>query len=201
MNNLQIFNNPEFGKIRTIQKDGEPWFVGKDVATALGYSNAKDALAKHIAEEDKMILQRSEIATLENHIPKSALPVNFVSGDVPNRGLTIINESGLYCLIFSSKLEKAKRFKSWVTHEVLPSIRKTGGYQMNKLPPEVSPLALSKLINSTRRVMLDMGCSALEIGAMVQSIFTSWSIPVPYTLAKNIPEQLSIYDMPTLQGS
>lgn len=148
-----------------------------------------------------MILQRSEIATLENHIPKSALPVNFVSGDVPNRGLTIINESGLYCLIFSSKLEKARQFKSWGTHEVLPSIRKTGGYQMDKLPLEVSPLALSKLINSTRRVMLDMGCSALEIGAMVQSIFTSWSIPVPYTLAKNIPEQLCIYDMPTLQGS
>lgn len=107
----------------------------------------------------------------------------------------------IYCLIFSSKLEKAREFKRWVTHEVLPSIRKTGGYQMGKQPPEVSPLALSKLINSTRRVMLDMGCSALEIGAMVQSLFTSWNIPVPYTLAKNIPEQLSIYDMPTLQGN
>lgn len=111
-NELQIFNNPEFGTIRAMEIGGEPWFVGKDVATALGYSNTKDALASHVDAEDKRIFQRSENATFE----------------VPNRGMTIINESGLYSLTFSSKLLTAKKFKRWVTSEVLPSIRKTGGY-------------------------------------------------------------------------
>ena len=93
MNELIIFNNEEFGEIRTITINGEPWFVGKDVATALGYKNTKDALKSHTDEEDKKILQKSEITTLEN---------------IPNRGLTIINESGMYALIFGSKLESAK---------------------------------------------------------------------------------------------
>lgn len=121
-----------------------PWFVGKDVATALGYKNTKDALISHVTEEDKRILQRSEIATIENHLPKEVFPVNFVSGDIPNRGLTIINESGLYALIFGSKLESAKRFKHWVTAEVLPAIRKTGGYQM-QAPQGKELLALAVL--------------------------------------------------------
>lgn len=109
---IKIFKNPQFGAIRTTEKDGEPWFVGKDVAEALGYANTKDALASHADEEDKRIIQRSENATF----------------DIPNRGLTIINESGLYSLILSSKLPSAKAFKRWITHEVIPSIRKTGGY-------------------------------------------------------------------------
>lgn len=128
MNELQIFESSEFGKIRTVKRDNEIWFVGKDVAEALRYSNTKDALIRHVSNEDKKILQRSEITTIENHIPKEVFPVNFVSADVPNRGLTIINESGLYALIFGSKLESARRFKRWVTSEVLPAIRKTGAY-------------------------------------------------------------------------
>lgn len=128
MNNLQIFSNEEFGQIRTITIDGEPWFIGRDVAVALGYKNTKDALISHVDKLDKRIIQRSEIATIENHIPKEVFPVNFVSGDIPNRGLTAINESGLYALIFGSKLESAKRFKHWVTSEVLPTLRKTGTY-------------------------------------------------------------------------
>lgn len=136
MNDLQIFNSEEFGEIRTITINNEPWFVGKDVAEALGYKNTKDAIGVHVANEDKRIIQRSEIATIENYIPKKALPVNFVSGDIPNRGLTAINESGLYALIFGSKLESAKRFKHWVTSEVLPSIRKTGRYGVPKTPSE-----------------------------------------------------------------
>lgn len=144
MNELQIFKNEEFGEVRTVTIDNEPWFVGKDVATALGYSNTKDALISHVTEEDKRILQRSEIATIENHLPKEVFPVNFVSGDIPNRGLTIINESGLYALIFGSKLESAKRFKHWVTSEVLPTIRKTGGYQM-QAPQGKELLALAVL--------------------------------------------------------
>lgn len=128
MNSIRIFNNEEFGNVRTVTIDNEPWFVGKDVAEALGYSNTRDALATHVVDEDKRIIQRSEIATLENHIPKSALPMDFVSANIPNRGLIAINESGLYALIFGSKLESAKRFKHWVTSEILPSIRKHGIY-------------------------------------------------------------------------
>lgn len=131
MNDLQIFVSEEFGEIRTVTIEGEPWFVGKDVAEALGYKNTKDALLSHVAEEDKRIIQRSEIATIENHLPKEVFPMNFVSGEIPNRGLTAINESGLYALIFGSKLESAKRFKHWVTSEVLPAIRKNGFYNMN----------------------------------------------------------------------
>lgn len=115
MSNLQIFNNEEFGQMRTVTIDNEPWFVGKDVAEALGYGNTKDALKVHVGDEDKRIMQRSDFTTL----------------NIPNRGMTIINESGLYSLIFSSKLKKAKDFKHWVTSEVLPSIRKTGGYVDN----------------------------------------------------------------------
>ena len=107
-----VFTHPQFGTVRTVEISGEPWFVGKDVAEALGYSNTKDAIATHVASEDKKLIQRSEITTLE----------------IPNRGMTIINESGLYSLILSSKLPSAKEFKHWVTAEVLPSIRKTGGY-------------------------------------------------------------------------
>lgn len=113
MNSLQIFNSEEFGDIRTVTIENEPWFVGKDVAEALGYGNSRDALAAHIDDEDKTIIQKSDFPTLE----------------IPNRGMVVINESGLYSLILSSKLPNAKRFKHWVTSEVLPTIRKTGSYQ------------------------------------------------------------------------
>lgn len=86
MNELQIFNNPEFGQIRAVEMDGEPWLVGKDVAEALGYKNTKDALINHVDDEDRRIIQRSEITTIENHIPKDVFPVNFVRGDIPNNG-------------------------------------------------------------------------------------------------------------------
>lgn len=117
MNNLQIFNNTEFGSVRTLTINGEPYFVGKDVAEILGYSNTKDALATHVDMDDKTIIQRSEITTLE----------------IPNRGLTVINESGLYSLIISSKLPTARRFKHWITSEVLPAIRKYGLYAADEL--------------------------------------------------------------------
>lgn len=113
MNELQVFNNPEFGEIRTIEKNGEPWFIGKDVAESLGYSDTKSALSDHVDPDDKQVIQRGQITTFE----------------IPNRGMTIINESGLYSLVMSSKLEGAKRFKRWVTNEVLPSIRRHGALQ------------------------------------------------------------------------
>ncbi|MCI1750911.1 MAG: phage antirepressor KilAC domain-containing protein [Megasphaera cerevisiae] len=108
---MQIFENSEFGNIRTLVVDQEPWFVGKDIAEALGYANTRDALISHVDTEDKQCL-RSQNTTFE----------------IPNRGLTIINESGLYSLVLSSKLPTAKKFKRWVTAEVLPAIRKHGGY-------------------------------------------------------------------------
>lgn len=108
MKELQIFKNEEFGEIRTVTIDNEPWFVGKDVATSLGYERTADAIRQHVESEDKGV---GEIQT---------------PGGTQN--MTIINESGLYALIFGSKLESAKRFKHWVTSEVLPSIRKHGGY-------------------------------------------------------------------------
>lgn len=112
MNELQIFTNKELGEIRALEINNEPWFVGKDIATILGYSNSRDALKKHVDEEDKQVIQKSQFATFE----------------IPNRGMTIINESGLYSLILHSKLPNARKFKRWVTSEVLPQIRQTGGY-------------------------------------------------------------------------
>ncbi|MGN0619105.1 MAG: Bro-N domain-containing protein [Ruminiclostridium sp.] len=153
---IQIFRNEQFGSIRTITINGEPWFVGKDVAEILGYKNTKDALGTHVDDEDKKTLQRSEIATLENHIPKSALNVRFVQNDIPNRGLTIINESGLYSLILSSKLPKAKQFKRWVTSEVLPSIRKTGSYgeiDISRIIAETAAAVISEIMEQLAPIL------------------------------------------------
>ncbi|MEQ3232270.1 phage antirepressor [Fusicatenibacter saccharivorans] len=111
MNEVKIFNSKEFGDVRTVTINGEPWFVGKDVAEALGYSNTRDALVTHVADEDKNTVVISD-------------------GKRGNPNQTVINESGLYALIFGSKLESAQRFKHWVTSEVLPAIRRTGGYQV-----------------------------------------------------------------------
>ena len=107
---LQIFNNNEFGQIRSLVLDDEVWFIGKDITMALGYSNDRKALQDNVDADDRRLIQKSPEVTLE----------------IPNRGITAINESGLYSLILSSKLSSAKKFKKWITSEVLPSIRKTG---------------------------------------------------------------------------
>lgn len=125
MNGLQIFKNEEFGEVRTVTIDNEPWFVGKDVAEALGYSDTNKAVAMHVENEDKKLNDKT-------------------SPSFGQRGATLINESGLYALIFGSKLESAKRFKHWVTSEVLPTIRRTGGYQM-QAPQGKELLALAVL--------------------------------------------------------
>lgn len=108
MNEIQVFNNPDFGDVRTVCQNDEVWFVGKDVATALGYSNPRDAIQKHVDDEDKL---PSQIATVGQ-----------------NRNVTIINESGLYSLVLGSRKPEAKAFKRWITHDVIPSIRKHGLY-------------------------------------------------------------------------
>lgn len=124
MREISIFNSEEFGGIRAIEIDNEPWFVGKDVATALGYSNTRKAIGDHVHEDDKGVTKWDTLGGKQD--------------------LTIINESGLYALIFGSKLESAKRFKHWVASDVLPSLRKTGGYQM-KQPKGKELLALAVL--------------------------------------------------------
>lgn len=115
MNEVTIFENPEFGKVRTLQISGEPYFIGKDVATILGYANPKNAVANHVDDEDKTLapIQGGCSTGIQN--------------------TTIINESGLYSLILSSKLPKAKKFKRWITSEVLPTIRKTGSYSIRNM--------------------------------------------------------------------
>ena len=125
MNNLTIFESPEFGSIRTVELDGEPWLVGKDVAQALGYTDTDQALRRHVDDEDK-------------------LTRNF-DGSGQNRSMTIINESGLYSLVLSSKLPTARKFRRWVTSEVIPSIRRSGGYiagQKELSPEELMARAL-----------------------------------------------------------
>lgn len=109
-NEIKVFSNEEFGKVRVLSIDNEPWFVGRDVAEVLGYSNTRDAISKHVDEEDKGVAKCDT--------PSGA------------QQMTIINESGMYSLILSSKLPNAKKFKRWVTSEVLPSIRKTGSYNL-----------------------------------------------------------------------
>lgn len=125
MQELKIFENPAFGQVRIVEREGEPWFVGKDVAAALGYQNPQRAIRDHVDDEDKGV---TEMVT-----PGGIQPV------------PIINESGLYSLVLSSKLPTAKAFKRWITSEVIPSIRKTGGYiagQAELSPEELMARAL-----------------------------------------------------------
>ena len=113
MNNLTVFNNEEFGNLRSLEINNEPWFVGRDVAEALGYERTDNAIRSHVDDEDKLMHQ--------------------ISASGQNRNMYIVNESGLYSLILSSKLPNAKKFKRWVTSEVLPSLRKTGFYSFNNI--------------------------------------------------------------------
>lgn len=127
MNELQIFNSEEFGEIRTVTINNEPWFVGKDVAEALGYAEPRSAVSKKVEEVDRGVAEMETPSGKQN--------------------MTIINESGLYALIFGSKLESAKRFKHWVTSEVLPAIRKHGAYAVDELlnNPEMAIKAFTAL--------------------------------------------------------
>ena len=120
MNDLQIFSNPEFGQVRTVEIDGTPWLVGKDVAVALGYKNPRDAITRHVDAEDKGVVKH-----------------DTPSGE---QEMLIINESGLYSLILSSKMPKAKAFKRWVTGEVLPALRKNGVYETVKAQQHIEQL-------------------------------------------------------------
>ena len=178
MNEIQIFNNEEFGRIRMTLINNEPWIVGKDVADALGYENSRKAIADHVDEEDKRIIQRSQITTLE--IQRS----QNVTLEIPNRGMTIINESGLYALIFGSKLPSAKRFKHWVTSEVLPTIRKTGRYSPNTYRIQDAPLSevtallheASSFLREMDKVMRDQNSHPSDIAEEFKSVCSQLGI-------------------------
>lgn len=167
MNNLKIFNNEEFGQVRTVMIDGEPWFVGKDVAKALGYGEGKslnNAVANHVDEEDKGV---TEIMTPGG-----------------KQHFVMINESGVYSLIFGSKLEGAKRFKRWVTSEVLPALRKTGHYEMPDIKSIYDRKATSvgevvNLVRIQQKAMERRGCGQQAISEMMAETFGQFGIPVP----------------------
>lgn len=134
MNQLNIFENAEFGQVRTVTINSEPWFVGKDVAGALGYAKSRNAIASHVSDEDKR-----------------DAPIQGTPGGMQT--MTMINESGLYALIFGSKLEAAKRFKHWVSSEVLPAIRKHGVYAVDELlnDPDMAIKAFTALKEERER--------------------------------------------------
>lgn len=146
MNDLKIFNNNEFGEIRTIKdENGEPWFVGKDVADILQYSNTSKAIRDHVDKEDKLT---ERIVT---------------SGQ--GRDVVMINESGLYSLIFSSKMKKAKEFKRWVTSEVLPAIRKDGIYMTEKKAEEIlaNPDSIIEIANRWKQAEAKLALAEIKI--------------------------------------
>lgn len=155
MNEIKIFSNELFGDVRVIEKENEAWFVGKDVAERLGYRNQNDALSKHVDEEDKGVAKCDTLGGKQN--------------------LTIINESGLYGLVLSSKLESAKQFKRWITKEVIPQIRKTGGYipiDNNMSDSEIMAKALivaQNTINKKNEIIETMQPKALFADAVSTS--------------------------------
>ena len=151
MNELQIFQNKEFGEVRSLVINNEPWFVGKDVAEALGYKNSKNAVPTHVDEEDKLSTQ-----------------IEYTG---QKRNVTVINESGLYSLILSSKLPNAKKFKRWVTSEVLPTSRKTGSYtKVPTDPRELLMLTIKAHEQTAQRVdVLEEKVSSLEKSTTIDS--------------------------------
>lgn len=165
MNELKIFNNEEFGKIRTVTIDNEPWFVGKDVATALGYAKPENAISSHVSKEDKT-------STLIQG-----------SGSNYKSKAIIINESGLYALIFGSKLESAKEFKHWVTSEVLPALRKTGSYEMPKKRQSNERLAS---VNNAVKILTPMlqaaGCNSKIQLLTAKSLYEKAGVNLPITI-------------------
>ena len=140
MHELQIFSNEEFGQIRTVEIDGEIYFVGKDVTEILGYSNPRKAIIDHVDEEDK-----TDGVTIRGSIGREQNPV-------------CINESGLYSLILSSKMPNAKKFKRWVTSEVLPTLRKTGSYEMPNMSTEMKAI----LMIDQKQVKMEQRMDRLE---------------------------------------
>lgn len=187
MNNLQIFNNPEFGDIRTVKIDGEPWFVGKDIAEALGYGRGKsstNAVKDHVDDEDKQLVSYEKFKRYQNGDLKN----------VSHYGVIIINESGLYSLILSSKLPNARKFKRWVTSEVLPAIRKTGHYETPGYTPKATSVGeVVNLIKITKETMKEQGATPSEVAEAVKSICDQFGVSLPDSFVK--PKETTMTDV------
>lgn len=163
MNELKIFDNEEFGKIRTVTIDNEPWFVGKDVADNLGYQNGSRDINRHVSEDDRI--------------------KDMIFDGNQNKETILINESGLYALIFGSKLESAKEFKHWVTSEVLPALRKTGSYEMPKKKQSNERLAS---VNNAVKILTPMlqaaGCNSKIQLLTAKSLYEKAGVNLPITI-------------------
>lgn len=175
---IQIFKNEQFGQIRTLMKNGEPWFVGKDIAVILGYSNPNEAIADHVDDEDKL----------------NSKTLSSCNLDLGQRGGWLINESGLYSLILSSKLETAKAFKRWVTAEVLPSIRKHGEY----VSPRKAQQRLGE-VNSAARIirqtLREAGMAPQFVAVAMKSLYEPVGVEIPLegiTLNKRLYDATAI---------
>ncbi|MGM9600648.1 MAG: Bro-N domain-containing protein [Faecousia sp.] len=165
MNELQIFNHPDFGQVRTVTMNDEPWFVGKDVAQVLGYEKTADAVRKHTDPEDRGVAKMDTPGGVQE--------------------FAIINESGLYSLIFSSKLPDAKKFKKWVTSEVLPSIRKTGSYM-------AQPVSPAQLIAAQAQLLVDMEQKMLAIQNQTDAIQNQQA-----ELAQRVDTAIKVFSRPS----
>lgn len=156
MNDLTTFSKPEFGQLRTVEINGTPWLVGKDVAVALGYKNPTKAIIAHVDDEDK----RLEMLPQEAEAQNGTLP----SGSTKT---ALINESGLYSLILSSKMPKAKAFKHWVTSEVLPAIHKTGAYESFQAKQHIEQLeATNTRLNAAIQAVSEAKAALANVTAM-----------------------------------
>ena len=171
MTELQIFNNEQFGRIRAVEMDGEPWFCLADVCKPLGLE----------AKGCRRRLKEDGVST--THLVDSAGRSNQ---------MLIINEGNLYRAIFQSKKPEAEQFTDWVTEEVLPALRRSGEYKVPGRAPDVSPSGLANLIRITRRVMLDAGNSPQDVLQAVKEVFTTWHVPVPEPIEKQLPGQTQI---------
>ena len=180
--NLEVFENEEFGPVRATTINNEPWFIGKDVAEILGYKNTSDALSKHVDEEDKMQIAKYDLQNYK---------------DIGTKGAVVINESGLYSLILSSKLPNAKKFKRWVTSDVLPSIRKTGGYiphDENMSDDEIMARALlvaQKTIDNKNKLLEDAKKEIAEKDRVITQISISQNTKLVRETAKAISKSNS----------
>lgn len=178
MSEIQIFNNPDFGEVRTLTINGEPWFVGKDVSTVLGYAKPTDAIRKRVDEEDRGISKMETPSGIQE--------------------MVIINESGLYSLIFGSKLESAKKFKHWVTSEVLPQIRKAGAYVMPQVcnPSEIPLGELASYLKIMDRIAHRQNLSPHRIAANFKKVSEQFGVELTEDFVK-VPEyeQLTLVEM------
>lgn len=166
MNDLTTFSNPEFGQVRTVEINGTPWLVGKDVAVALGYKNPGKAIIAHVDEEDKRLVVLPQRADTQNRdVPQETDSQNGNAS--PASKTALINESGLYSLILSSKMPKAKAFKHWVTSEVLPAIHKTGAYESFQAKQHIEQLeATNTRLNAAIQAVNEAKAALANVTAM-----------------------------------